>query len=291
MQRNTHTFMPTTLGTPRRTRATVRRIRQSAALLVLLGAALTACSDDSTTGPMPSSEIAVDAASVDFGALDVRFGAGPQTELTIQNTGAVDLVVSSAAVAGANASAFVYDGPSSFTISAGGTQTVRVAFNPAGAGGQSATLQLASNDPDTPTLSVALAGQGVAATYRQVDRMGIPALNTVFNHPPVFSKQAYNTATPAGDLAAYRAQFETVLGAVANADPAATAALLLPDELPVNLGASVTRFAELTGRALSDDAVDVALLVTVGVPSLQSDNVSANDRAFLTAFPYLATPH
>ena len=52
--------------------------------------------------------------------------------------------------------------------------------------------------------------------------------------------------------------------------------------------ASPTAFANLTGRALSDDAVDVALFVTVGIPALRSDHVDANDRAFLSTFPYVA---
>ncbi|NNF29113.1 MAG: DUF4331 family protein, partial [Gemmatimonadetes bacterium] len=75
---------------------------------------------------------------------------------------------------------------------------------------------------------------------------------------------------------------------VANADPEGTAGLLLPDALPVSLAADMTSFATLTGRALADDAVDVALFVTVGVEELQSDNVDANDVAFLSEFPYLA---
>ena len=129
------------------------------------------------------------------------------------------------------------------------------------------------------------------ATYTQVDRIGIPALNTVFNHPPAFSKTAYNIAGPATDVANYNAQFITVLGAVANANPAGTAAVLLPDELPVNLGSAISNFALLDGRKLSDDATDVALTVVVGVAALQSDNVDANDVAFLNSFPYLAPPN
>ncbi len=128
-------------------------------------------------------------------------------------------------------------------------------------------------------------------TYTQVDRIGIPALNTVFNHPPAFSKVDYNTSGPATDVANYNAQFVTVLGAVANANPAGTAAALLPDELPVNLGSVTSNFALFDGRKLSDDATDVALTVVVGVPALQSDNVDANDVAFLNSFPYLAPPN
>ena len=126
--------------------------------------------------------------------------------------------------------------------------------------------------------------------------MGIPALNTVFNHPPStpgFSKVAYNRKSPQTDSADYTAQFVTVLGAVANEDPAQTAALLLPDELPVDLSADTSDFATLNGRRLADDAVDVALSVTIGdtLSHLRSDNVDANDKAFLDAFPFLAPPH
>ncbi|MNR37592.1 hypothetical protein D3C85_1556280 [compost metagenome] len=50
----------------------------------------------------------------------------------------------------------------------------------------------------------------------------------------------------------------------------------------------------LTGRALADDVIDVELLLIFGGPTggsnpgLTSDNVDANDKAFGTAFPYLA---
>lgn len=129
----------------------------------------------------------------------------------------------------------------------------------------------------------------------QVDRMGIPALNTVFNHPSgigPFDKKAYNVASPADDLASYFDVFALVLGVVANEDPEGTAGVLLPDALPVNMGAP-TNFAMLNGRNLADDATDVALSVVIG-PSLDflhSDNVDENDRAFRSEFPYVAPPH
>lgn len=131
------------------------------------------------------------------------------------------------------------------------------------------------------------------ATYTQVDRIGIPGLNTVFNHPDVapFEKLPYNIADPKDDFATYQGPFEIVLGAVANADPSTVAGLFLPDELPVNLGSEVSNFGLLDGRKLEDDAIDVALSVIVGVPSLQSDNLDANDVPFLDSFPYLANPN
>jgi hypothetical protein len=52
----------------------------------------------------------------------------------------------------------------------------------------------------------------------------------------------------------------------------------------------------LTGRALADDVIDTELLLIFGGPTgagnpgLTKDNVNANDKAFLTTFPYLAAP-
>lgn len=144
----------------------------------------------------------------------------------------------------------------------------------------------------------ALLGNGdhdSGATFTQVDRMGIPTLNTVFNHPsPVagFSKPDYNRASPEDDLASYQSRFETVLGAVRNEDPEAATEFLLPDELPVKLGTE-SDFAQLNGRRLQDDAVDIALFLVVGdsLAALHSDHVDANDVAFMQEFPYLAAPH
>lgn len=134
------------------------------------------------------------------------------------------------------------------------------------------------------------------AAFDQVDRMGLPTLNTVFNHPKSvegFSKTGYNLAGPETDMAKYTDQFKTVLGAVANDDPEATANALLPDELPAKMGSAVSDFSKLDGRKLEDDAVDVALSLVVGstLASLHSDNVDANDVPFQAEFPYLADPH
>ena len=52
----------------------------------------------------------------------------------------------------------------------------------------------------------------------------------------------------------------------------------------------------LSGRTLSDDVIDVELILIFGGatgasnPGLTSDHVNANDKAFLVSFPYLATP-
>ncbi|WP_366125121.1 DUF4331 family protein [uncultured Winogradskyella sp.] len=75
--------------------------------------------------------------------------------------------------------------------------------------------------------------------------------------------------------------------------------LLATDVLTVSLDGTTTFFDGtnvLTGRTLADDVISVELLLIFGGedgtenPGLSNDNVDANDKAFLTSFPYLASP-
>ena len=260
--------------------------RKVVVLTVLLAAAA-ACDDEDTPSGLPADAM-LSVQSLDFGDVELNFGATGARSFTISNGGGASLDVSS----------IVASGPFQLTaesapgsIPPGGSLEVGVIFVPEAQGAASGSVDLTTSDPDDSAISLPLSANAGSFTYTQVDREGIPTLNTVFNHPPAFSKTAYNVAGPESDLATYRAQFETVLEAVANEDPEGTAALLLPDELPVSLGAEVTSFATLTGRTLADDAVDVALFVAVGIEELESDNVDTNDVAFLAQFPYLAPPN
>lgn len=142
-----------------------------------------------------------------------------------------------------------------------------------------------------------------SGTYNQVDQMARPAINTVF--VGAAKKNQFNTTTPSAMSAAFKADFMGVLagfGYTANAlgqNADAFAGLLATDVLNVKLNGKTTFFDGtnvLTGRALNDDVIDVELLLIFGGPTgasnpgLTSDNVNANDKAFLTSFPYLATP-
>ncbi len=143
---------------------------------------------------------------------------------------------------------------------------------------------------------------------KQIDRMGRPAIATVFipNNPfePAGSepsqKNAYNAAHPRDDRASFRGEVVDTLTALyslndgAGDDPSDDAAkisgladVLLPDILTFDTASSA---GFLNGRRLADDVIDAELgLVTEG--AVTSDCVSANDKAFLGAFPYLAGPH
>jgi hypothetical protein len=139
--------------------------------------------------------------------------------------------------------------------------------------------------------------------YTVADQMARPAINTVFIGSS--EKNTFNTTTPSAMSAAFKTKFETVLtnfGYTKNAlgqDKSTFAGLLVTDVLNVATNKKTTFFDGtnvLTGRDLADDVIDVELLLIFGGdkgtanPGLTKDNVNANDKAFLTTFPYLASP-
>lgn len=151
---------------------------------------------------------------------------------------------------------------------------------------------------------VTLEENGKKDTYAQADHMGRPAVNTVFIGAA--DKDKFNTTTPSAMNGIFNAQILAKLNAfgyVKNAlgqDGATFTGLLATDVLNASTTAPATTFYDgtnlLTGRALADDVIDVELLLIFGGadfkanPGLTSDNVAANDKAFLPSFPYLSNP-
>lgn len=127
----------------------------------------------------------------------------------------------------------------------------------------------------------------------QVDRMGLPGINTIFNHTDL-TKEAYNRANPMNDVANYTddvagvvSLVTTLAGTGAPGYPAAIAAALLPDVITYNT-ATEANFADLNGRTLRNDVIDVALTVVAHTPL--TDCVP-NDSTFSDNFPYLGAPN
>lgn len=120
----------------------------------------------------------------------------------------------------------------------------------------------------------------------QLDQMGRPAINTVFNNadPNKYDRELFNRVQPSEMVdAGFRDSTEDVLTALGAADPAALAAVLIPDVLTYETG-NTDGF--LNGRRLRNDVIDAELsLVTDG--AIPSDCVE-NDSAFPNAWPYLA---
>jgi Domain of unknown function (DUF4331) len=150
----------------------------------------------------------------------------------------------------------------------------------------------------------ATTNQGTA----QIDRMGRPAIATVFipNNPfePVGSepslKNTYNHASPSDDRAQFRSEVVDTLTLLYSLNDAAgdnksddatkisqVADVVLPDILTFDTSSSQ---GFLNGRRPADDVIDAELgLVTEG--AVTKDCVSSNDVAFPSGFPYLAGPH
>ena len=142
-----------------------------------------------------------------------------------------------------------------------------------------------------------------------IDRMGKPALATVFINPfgGTTDKNAYNATAPSADVATWGGLFTAVESVFYPSDPGVPAAitgLLLPDVLHLDvatLGKSTgTGFTGgaggiLNGRTLSEDVIDLELLVVTGGLAghaiLTTDGVASNDAAFPGTFPYLAPAH
>jgi Domain of unknown function (DUF4331) len=120
----------------------------------------------------------------------------------------------------------------------------------------------------------------------QVDRMGRPAINTVFNNHNDPGKDLFNVGRPRNDRRDYRAQFITVLEALGNDATRAgqLADFLLPDVLTYDTSQPA---GFPNGRRLQDDVIDIELgLLTNG--AVTTDCV-ANDSTFRSSFPYLGT--
>lgn len=136
--------------------------------------------------------------------------------------------------------------------------------------------------------------------FRNIDRMGNPAVNTVFI--PFARKDEYNVSTPqddadgkfAGDIVATLQSLgtdSTSIGILASV------AVTNGDYLRLNLtqantgpgGGNNSGAGFPNGRRLQDDVVDTLLFLVANRNTL-GDGVNANDVAFGNTFPFLAPP-
>ncbi len=154
-------------------------------------------------------------------------------------------------------------------------------------------------------------GDDDATIYDQTDFLGNPLVSEVTiakaNHGAYNHTQPYNTAT-------FRPQTEAFITSFGRPQALATTlgSVLYPDMLVVDPSKNPNTAGWLSwalaggwgGRKLTDDVVDLGLtaifssfLSATGALCqpfqlpLCTDNVSANDAAFSSTFPYLAAPH
>jgi hypothetical protein len=120
----------------------------------------------------------------------------------------------------------------------------------------------------------------------QIDRMGRPAINTVFMHGK--EKLMFNRADPIQDRARFTDEVVEVLTSFGYTTSQADgiADILLPDILAYDSSSSG---GFLNGRKLTDDVIDIELnLVTNGQVTGDGAGVHTD---LLGSFPYLGNPH
>lgn len=159
----------------------------------------------------------------------------------------------------------------------------------AGANVNAIVVEVPSNwltDDDNPNIAVEARTFGRHDDDGDVaDRMGRPAINTVFVAADM--KDAFNATEPEDQYDEFHARFEAVLTSLGAADPVGLTKVLLPDLLTLDTSSGA---GFLNGRQPANDVIDAELnLITNG--GLTTDCVNANDKAFPAGFPYLASPH
>lgn len=163
-----------------------------------------------------------------------------------------------------------------------------LAFCPGGVGTNFfAGLNVASIVLEVPSSSL---GTNIGVWARttlggqQIDRMGRPAINTVFEHTDA-GKDAFNAGIPSHDQRDFHQDVFDTLVALGNTSAYAEAVtnILLPDILTFDTSSSA---GFLNGRRLADDVIDAELGV-ISNGAITTDCV-ANDSNFSNAFPYLA---
>jgi hypothetical protein len=139
------------------------------------------------------------------------------------------------------------------------------------------------------------------APFKQVDRMGVPAINALFI--PFARMGEYNAAKPLDDAnGRFAADITATLKALGtnDANVAVLTRIAVSNgdllRLDVNIpntglqGGTNPEAAFPNGRRLADDVIDTINTI-INNGSFLGDNVNANDVAFQSKFPFLALSH
>ncbi len=159
--------------------------------------------NDETTSFTITATIEKAANPVDLGSVVV--GQTTQKSIEISNPGTADLIVTSVGVTGTDLTMFSTT-HNCITVRPTETCIVSITFSPTSSGVKSAQLNLYSNDPDTPTLTIPLIGTGIADPVGDVLPLPTGKTNYPAYSPTVSAATGINPATckpiGVGDLAA-----------------------------------------------------------------------------------------
>jgi len=134
------------------------------------------------------------------------------------------------------------------------------------------------------------------------DQVGRPGIATVF--VATADRDNFNGTIPSLMSPLYQAKLQAYNGGnfttnILGLSAAQFTGVLATDVLNVSTTGTTTYYDGtnvLTGRNLTDNVIDISLTLVFGGPTgasnptLTSDHVPANDKPFLTSFPYEAAP-
>ena len=96
----------------------------------------------------------------DFGNQSVCSGTVTRT-FTIENTGLVNLAITSVTISGTNASDYTVVSAPASSVTPGGTTTFQVTFNPSASGLRAASIMISNNDSNEAAYDFAIQGTGI----------------------------------------------------------------------------------------------------------------------------------
>ena len=103
-------------------------------------------------------DINLNPASVNFGTVAVNGSAAQSVQ--VQNMGSADLTVTAIGLCAGTSTEYTWSPTSSFTVAPGGSHVLSVTYAPSNEGTDAGCLAVASNDPASPTVQLALNGTG-----------------------------------------------------------------------------------------------------------------------------------
>ena len=191
------------------------------------------------TGSADSSapQLTISSASHDFGSVTVNTVAN--AGLTLTNSGAADLIISRVAISGTGFTASPIKTPT--TVPTGGNVVLDLTFSPKTSGNFYGTVTVSSDDPKTPTATVALAG---LATNQSIGKLiATPAALNFYNVKQGSTASAVTTLRNVGTANVTLSQIN-LSGSGFSTSGIATPVLVVPGEsltLTVKYSPALTR--------------------------------------------------
>ncbi len=204
------------------------------------------------------------------GALRLAFPPTRKTQshaltIVITNSGGADLHVQGLAIAGAQALDFSVD-TAAATVRAGATLNREVRFAPTGEGRREARLTITSDDPNSPSIDIALTGEGLPAPAPRAELLtdGI-----AFGHVPVGEHKRARVAIRNDGSAA----LEITRVEIAGADAAQFEA---PSAMPISIPIGETHTLRVVYRPQQTGAHTAAFRIETNDPQASTLVVSVN---------------